>query len=73
MSVLHLVRQDVLMLHGDVTELLPTYETWLRSWGAAESTIRIRVSVLERCLEETDGSPASLAEWLARYPAPWTK
>ena len=58
--------------HNDVTHL-PDYETWLRSWGAAQSTIKVRLSVLSRALIETDGTTGGLAAWLAQYDAPWTK
>ena len=58
--------------HNDVNSL-PDYETWLRSWGAAQSTIKVRLSVLSRALVESDGTSESLAAWLAQYDAPWTK
>ena len=58
--------------HNDVTAL-PDYETWLRSWGAAESTIKVRLSVLSRALVGTDGTTQGLAAWLAQFDAPWTK
>lgn len=53
--------------------LLADYKTWQRSWGAADSTIRMRDCVLSRVLAETDCSPAGLAAWLADYESPWTR
>lgn len=63
---------SVMDAHNDVNAL-PAYETWLRSWGAAQSTIAVRTSVLSRVLTEVDGTTEGLGEWLAQYDAAWTK
>lgn len=57
----------------DATEHLDDYTHWLRSWGAAETTIKVRLSVLCRALTETDCTTDGLGRWLGQYDAPWTK
>lgn len=71
---LQVVGQDASMTsHDDVTSHLQDYTNWLRSWGAADSTVKVRTSVLARALAETDGTTQGLGRWLAGYPSPWTK
>lgn len=69
---LRLVRQHERMDTGVVVDLLPAYTTWLESWGAAASTVRVRTSVLARALAEAGDDRGALLAWLARYPDRWT-
>lgn len=76
MTHLRLVGQDAPMSNHDDVEpitLLPDYTTWLRSWGAAESTIKVRTSVLARALGEAGSTRDALTAWLANYRDPWTR
>lgn len=61
------------MSHDDVTHHLPAYTDWLRSWGAADSTIKVRLSVLSRVLVEVEQTPDALGRWIGSYASAWTK
>lgn len=57
-------------------EIIDEYETWLRSWGAAERTIEARRTLATSRLREwgLDGfTPANLTAFLARDLSKWTR
>ncbi|MDX6307195.1 MAG: integrase/recombinase XerD [Nocardioidaceae bacterium] len=60
-------------------DILATFGTWLRSWGAADETVRVRLSVLKQGLavwgDYAAVTTVDLSDWLAnpRLAAQWTR
>lgn len=66
----------VMLTESPAAGAIDDFEMWLRSWGAAERTVKLRVGVVRKHLAPMGVPPATgdLAAWLARDDwSPWTR